>query len=82
MGNRTVAVRLDKDKQGITATMPEGPDMRFKFRFCGDAKGGSVCLKHIGADVDYATAARKIMEPLLFGGDSPYAVPAARHPIA
>jgi hypothetical protein len=73
MGERTVTVKLDQDKCGITATVSDGPSVELKLRFCGDAQGGSICIKHRGTNVDYATAARTIMEPFLFEEASPYA---------
>lgn len=71
---RKVIIRLDQDKCGITAVMPDSPVLEFKLRFCEGNRGGSVCLKHNGSDVDYAGAARLIMEPFLFEGTSELAV--------
>ncbi len=73
MGNRTVVVRLDEDKCGITANVSDGPNVSLKLRCCADAQGGSVCIKHEGVVVSYPEAAKKIMEPFIFGGESPYA---------
>ena len=71
MVDRTMTLKLDDDKCGITAEISDSPGVTLKLRICPD---GTVCIKHEGATVDYAGAARVIMEAFFFGERSPYAL--------
>jgi hypothetical protein len=73
MGRRNIAIKLDDDKCGITVTLSDGPGLTLKLRECASPAGATVCIEHEGATIDYPNAARMIMEPFLFGGESPYA---------
>lgn len=79
LGNRKVTIALDEDKCGVTAQISDGTSVELKLRFCGDTKAGGVCIMHDGSEVGYSAAARKIMEPFLFEGDSSYALKTLGH---
>jgi len=71
MGKRLLRINLSEDKHCILASPGDSREVPLCLAVCED---GSVCLKHNGFTVNYAQAAQKIMEPFIFGGESPYAV--------
>lgn len=74
MGSRTLRLFLAEDKQSISAQESDGG--LIVVRLMVDSEN-AVFLENRGEPVSYAESARRIMEPFLFSGESPYAVPAA-----
>ena len=70
LGKRILKIDLAEDKHSIIASPPDSPEILLAVTVCPD---GVVCLKHDGERVTYSQAAQKIMEPFIFGGESPYA---------
>lgn len=70
MGKRVLKLDLADDRHSIIASRPDGAEVVLEIAVCPD---GSVCVRCAGKAVTYAEAAQKIMEPFLFGGESPYA---------
>lgn len=72
MGEHLLKIDLDKDKESITGES-FGKTM-VVLRFVLDAEN-AVFIENSGDPVSYAEAARRIMEPFLFGKHSAYASP-------
>jgi hypothetical protein len=72
MGSRKLSITLAEDKCSIIAQPSDASPVTLSIRVWGD---GTVCIKNNGEPLSYADAARAIMEPFLFEGQSPFAAP-------